>query len=127
MRKFLPLILALCLLSGCSRDNIWCQLVLVPQMPEGEEIAALTIDSSLQGNYLRNINTLEMYSFPALVGGRLRLTVLKGFYAISFDGVAELSFGREKKVRFTAYSTEANSVCLVEDECILTLPLIVLK
>ena len=127
MRKFLPLILALCLLSGCSKDNIWCQLVLVPQMPEGEEIASLTIDPSLQGNFLRNVNTLETYNYPALVGGRMRLTVLKGFYAMSFDGVAELTNGRERKVRFTAYSTEANSVSLVEDECTLTLPLIVLK
>ncbi|MBP3257748.1 MAG: hypothetical protein IJV63_00110 [Bacteroidales bacterium] len=127
MRKFLPLILALCLLSGCSKDNIWCQLVLVPQMPEGEEIASLTIDPSLQGNFLRNVNTLETYNYPALVAGRMRVTVLKGFYALSFDGVAELTNGRERKVRFTAYSTEANSVSLVEDECTLTLPLIVLK
>ncbi len=118
---------ALALTSGCSRQEIWSTLVLRAQMPDGEEIAMITIDPSIEGNVIRNINTLEKYDFPAFIGGTARLTVLKGLYVISFDAVAELTDGREKKVRFSGYSTEANAAEVVDDEVTLNLNLTVLK
>lgn len=130
MRKILSALILLCLLglsSGCSRENIWCSLTLVPECPDGASIATWTVDPSLKGNFIRNVNTLETYSFPQLVGGKGRLKVMKGMYAISFDAVAEMEDGSYRKLRFSLYSTEANAVAVLEDEVTLSLSLTVLK
>ncbi len=130
MRKSLTALLLLVLLglaTGCTRENIWCTLVLVPEHPDGIGIASWEIDSSLKGNYIRNVNTLETYSFPQLIAGKGRVKVMKGMYALSFDAVAELEDGSYRKVRFTGYSTEANAVAVLDDDVTLTLPLTLLK
>jgi len=123
----LLLLPALIVLGGCSREEIYCQVTLNVVMPGGETVSLLSIDPSVRGNFFRNINTLETYDFPLIAANRGRMTVLKGLYAISFDGVAELDSGVDRKVRFTDYSTEAHAVSLLEDQVELTLPLTVLK
>ena len=127
MKRLLGITALLLLITGCTRESIWCDLVLQARMPDGESIVMLTVDPSLDGNFLRNVNTLETYDIPAFINGTARLRVLKGLYVLAFDGVAELEDGREKKVRFAGHTTEANAFQALEDDVTLPLTLVVLR
>ena len=127
MKKILGITVFLLLAAGCTRENIWCDLVLQAQIPDGGKIVMMTVDPALDGNYLRNINTLETYDIPVFVNGTARVKVLKGLYVLAFDATAELESGQEKKVRFSGHTTEANAFSALEDEVTLPLTLIVLR
>ena len=118
---------ALLLVSCAKQEDVMCSLTLTAQMPSGEKIVALNVDSQSGGNYFRNLNTGETYTIPRLVNGRANMTILKGVYVISFDGVAALSDGKGKKVRCAQYATLLTAVTLTEDTQNLELPLIVLQ
>ena len=128
MKRIILIVLTALLLAACTKqEEVMCQLTLTAQMPSGEKIVALTVDQKSTGNYFRNLNTGETYPIPLIVNGKATLSVLKGVYVISFDGVAALSDGSAKKVRCADFATLLTAVSLTEDVQTLELPLILMQ
>lgn len=135
MRKVICILLtALLGLSSCVKQaetDVFCSLSLTAVMPDGSNIMQMTVDNTLPGNFIRNVNTMQRYDFPVFVnnhGGPLR--VRKGVYTIAFDAlarIAETSGLVEKKVRFVAYSSPDNAIELTGDSADVELKLIVLE
>ena len=134
MRKVLCILLSAMLLSSCVKQvetDVFCSLSLTAVMPDGTDIMQMTVDNSLPGNFLRNVNTMQEYEIPVFVnnhGGPVR--VRKGIYTIAFDGIARIvgeSGLVEKKVRFVAYNSPDKAVMLLEDSADVKLELIVLE
>ena len=101
-RHFLLLLLLLAGAAGCSKNaeqEIFCDLTLSVQTPDGVGVNVLQIDNDTEGNILRNLNTRETFRFPVFIAGKCRLQVLRGVYEISFDGTAALDNGRTRRVR----------------------------
>lgn len=120
MRKCLYII-ALLLIAACSKhagDELCCNLTLRLVSPFEQPIIALSVDNSLPGNFLRNLNTGEEYDFPVFVNGKCEITVLRGVYVISFDGIAGLADGSGKLVRCSDYSSTNNAVTVTEDKTV---------
>lgn len=106
MKRITLIALTALLLASCAKqEDVMCLLTLTAQMPSGEKIVALNVDSQSGGNYFRNLNTGETYAIPMLVNGKASMNILKGVYVISFDGIAALSDGKGKKVRCAQYAT----------------------
>lgn len=124
MKKF-ALILSLLVLVSCSRQNLFCRVTL--QVDSAQPVVALTVDNSLEGNYFRNLNTGETYSFPVFVNGKCELQVLKGVYVLAFDGVASGADGTARRVRSAQYATMLDAVTLTADEATVTLKLLELQ
>lgn len=122
MKKF-ALILALLPLVACSKQSLFCRVTL--QMDAELPVVALKVDNSLPGNYFRNLNTGETYAYPVAVNGKCELTVLKGVYVLSFDGVAALEDGSACRVRCTQHATAMDAVTLTAEE--VTVPLKLIK
>lgn len=120
--KKLALILFLSLLISCTRQNLFCRVTL--QVEAERPMVALTVDNSLEGNYLRNLNTGETYPFPVFVNGKCEVQVLKGVYVLAFDGVAAYADGTARRVRSAQYATMLDAVTLAEDEAVVTLKLL---
>lgn len=123
--KKLALILSLLVLVSCSRQNLFCRVTL--QVESEQPIVALTVDNSLEGNYFRNLNTGETYSFPVFVNGKCELQVLKGVYVLAFDGVAAGADGTARRVRSAQYATMLDAVTLTADDATVTLKLLELQ
>ena len=117
MRKCLYII-AVLLITACSKqvaDDLCCNLTLKLISPFEQPIIALSVDNSLPGNFIRNLNTGEEYDFPVFVNGKCEINVLKGVYVISFDGTAALPDGSGRLVRSSEFSSPNNAVTLTED------------
>ena len=124
MKKF-ALIWSLLVLVSCSRQNLFCRVTL--QVDSAQPIVALTVDNSLEGNYFRNLNTGETYSFPVFVNGKCELQVLKGVYVLAFDGVAAGADGTARRGRSAQYATMLDAVTLTADDATVTLKLLELQ
>ncbi len=129
MRKSL-LILVLFVLSACTKtgsDDLFCHVTLRVSPVQEETVVALNIDNTLAGNFFQNLNTGEKYNYPMFVNGKCEMTVLKGVYVLSFDGTAAFADGTGRRVRCTEHNSPNTAVQLLEDQCELTLELLVLQ
>ena len=126
MKKTLLILLAFLLLS-CSKAPVrplWCAVELEAVLPGGTAIRSISVDSSLPGNFIRNLNTGEEYAIPAFVSGRASLQVLKGYYLIAFDGEATLSDGSVVRVRSAQYNSTTTAAALTDNAVRLELTLL---
>lgn len=125
MRKLVVILCSLLLAVSCSKEeNLWCNVSIEASLASGEKLTAITIDSSKDGNYFRNLNTLEEYKYPTLVNGKGILRVLKGVYVLSFDGIATLENGSVKRVRCSEHSMPLSAAVLTGDNETLVLNLV---
>lgn len=130
-----PLVICLSLLSGtlcgCEKnpdDDIFTIVtmnVTCPAVKAG--IERVEIDNSLDGSFIRDLNTRQTYEIPVFQVGSATVRLRKGIYMISFDGKAVFSDGQRKKVRFAGYNSPMTSVTLLGDKETLNLELTVLK
>ena len=129
MKKILLTIIAVLALAGCekSSQDIHCLVTLQVNIPGREAPVSIVADQSLDGTMFRNINTLEDYSIPVITGGVAQLQVLKGIYMIAFDADAVFADGIRLRVRSAQYNSPEKSVRLVDDNCTVTLNLVVLQ
>ena len=129
MKKILLTIIAVLALAGCekSSQDIHCLVTLQVNIPGREAPVSIVADQSLDGTMFRNINTLEDYSIPVITGGVAQLQVLKGIYMIAFDADAVFADGTRLRVRSAQYNSPEKSVRLVDDNCTVTLNLVVLQ
>ena len=119
------------LLCGCekdSRQNVFTIVtinVTCPSVRAG--IERVEVDNSLDGSFIRDLNTRQEYEIPVFQVGTTTVKLKKGIYLISFDGKAVFSDGQRKKVRFAAYNSPATAVGLLNDNETLNLELTVLR
>lgn len=125
---FLMLPLILC---GCEKDsgqNIFTIVTINVTCPSVEAaIERVEVDNSLDGSFIRDLNTRQEYEIPVFQVGTTTVKLKKGIYMISFDGKAVFSDGQRKKVRFAAYNSPATAVELLNDKETLNLELTVLR
>ena len=125
---FITLLILLC---GCEKDSgqniftIVTMNVTCPSVSAG--IERVEVDNSLEGSFIRDLNTRQEYEIPTFQVGTATVKLRKGIYMISFDGKAVFSDGQRKKVRFAGYNSPMTSVTLLNDKETLNLELTVLK
>lgn len=118
-------------LCGCEKDsgqNVFTIVtinVTCPSVSAG--IERVEVDNSLDGSFIRDLNTRQEYEIPTFQVGTATVKLRKGLYMISFDGKAVFSDGRRKTVRFAGYNSPMTSVALLNDTETLNLELTVLK
>ncbi len=118
-------------LCGCEKDsgqNVFTIVtinVTCPSVSAG--IERVEVDNSLDGSFIRDLNTRQEYEIPPFQVGTATVKLRKGLYMISFDGKAVFSDGQRKKVRFAGYNSPMTSVTLLNDSETLNLELTVLK
>ena len=88
------------------------------------ELVSIRVDNSLKGNFFRNLNTGEEYSYPLFVNGSCALKVLKGVYIFAFDGTATLPDGSTCRVRCYEHRSPNDSVNILDDDVELTFELL---
>ncbi len=119
------------LLCGCEKDsgqNIFTIVTLNVTCPSvNAEIERVEVDNSLDGSFIRDLNTRQEYEIPVFQVGTTTVKLKKGIYLISFDGKAVFSDGQRKKVRFAGHNSPSTAVELLNDKEILNLELTVLK
>lgn len=130
-RLIIDLILLSAAVCGCEKnpdENIFTIVtmnVTCPAVKAG--IERVEIDNSLDGSFIRDLNTRQEYEIPTFQVGSATVKLRKGIYMISFDGKAVFSDGQRKKVRFAGYNSPMTSVTLLGDKETLNLELTVLK
>ncbi len=118
-------------LCGCEKDpgqnvfTIVTMNVTCPSVSAG--IERVEVDNTLDGSFIRDLNTRQEYEIPTFQVGTATVKLRKGIYMISFDGKAVFSDGQRKKVRFAGYNSPMTSVTLLNDKETLDLELTVLK
>lgn len=125
---FLTLAVLLC---GCEKDpgqNVYTIVTLNVTCPSvNAGIERVDVDNSLDGSFIRDLNTKQEYEIPTFQVGTATVKLRKGIYMISFDGKAVFSDGQRKKVRFAGYNSPMTSVVLLNDKETLNLELTVLR
>lgn len=118
-------------LCGCEKDsgqNVFSIVILNVACPSvSAGIERVEVDNSLDGSFIRDLNTRQEYDIPTFQVGTATVKLRKGIYMISFDGKAVFSDGQRKKVRFAGYNSPMTSVTLLNDKETLNLELTVLK
>ena len=87
------LLTAILFLTSCEVDggeNIYSEVDFSVCLPDSAQIAILRIDYTLEGTFLRNINTRHEYTLPAFINNRCHIRLRKGIYVLSFDGPLRL-------------------------------------
>ena len=119
------------LLCGCEKysgQNVFTIVTLNVTCPSvNAEIERVEVDNSLDGSFIRDLNTRQEYEIPVFQVGTTTVKLKKGIYLISFDGKAVFSDGQRKKVRFAGHNSPSTAVELLNDKEILNLELTVLK
>ena len=119
------------ILCGCEKNtgqNIFTIVTINVTCPSVEAaIERVEVDNSLDGSFIRDLNTRQEYEIPTFQVGTTTVKLKKGIYMISFDGKAVFSDGQRKKIRFAAYNSPATAVELLNDKETLNLELTVLK
>ena len=116
--------------SGCTEYDdagLFTSLTLETELPDGAKAVLVTADNSLKGTFIRNVNTLQSFDYPAFVNGRCTLRIPRGVYMLSFDGTATLDDGSKIKVRYAGNNTYESAVTLLEENEKMVLKLTVLK
>lgn len=118
-------------LCSCEKDsgqNVFSIVTLNVTCPSvSAGIESVEVDNSLDGSFIRDLNTRQEYDIPTFQVGTATVKLRKGIYMISFDGKAVFSDGQRKKVRFAGYNSPMTSVTLLNDKETLNLELTVLK
>ncbi len=118
-------------LYGCEKDsnqNIFTIVTLNVTCPSvNAEIERVEVDNSLDGSFIRDLNTRQEYEIPVFQVGTTTVKLKKGIYMISFDGKAVFSDGQRKKVRFAGHNSPSTAVELLNDKETLNLELTVLR
>lgn len=118
-------------LCGCEKDsgqNVFTIVTMnVTCLSVNAGIERVEVDNSLDGSFIRDLNTKQEYEIPTFQVGTATVKLRKGIYMISFDGKAVFSDGQRKKVRFSGYNSPMTSVTLLNDKETLNLELTVLK
>lgn len=118
MKKTLFIACLLALLCGCSKpveQNLYSQVTLQLELPDGRQAVSVTVDPALPGNQFRNLNTGINYPYPTFVNNQGRLQVQKGVYVIAFDGEALFADGSRARVRFSSWGSPSTAVNLMGD------------
>ena len=128
MRKLIYiLILAVAFTASEKSQDLNCLVTLNVEIDGQDAPISVAADHSLAGTMFRNINTLENYTIPVIAGGTTQMQVLKGIYMIAFDADAILADGSSRRVRSSQYSSPEKAVNLTDNNCTVTLKLIVLQ
>lgn len=112
------LLTAILFLTSCEVDggeNIYSEVDFSVCLPDSAQIAILRIDYTLEGTFLRNINTRHEYTLPAFINNRCHIRLRKGIYVLSFDGTATLADGTVRRVRFAGHSVNRDALSLTGD------------
>lgn len=126
----LPFLLAALLCVSCEDDTdgvLFCDVTLLPSLPDGRAIVRMEVDTTLASTYLRNVNNRRSYDFPIFVNNRGSVRVQKGVYLISFDAVASFADGTSARVRCSEHSNAERAVNLLADTEAVTLNLTLIK
>ena len=114
----LPLLLLGQVCASCE-DNadqlLFCDVTLMPALPDGRTIVRMEVDTTLASTYLRNVNNRQNYEFPIFVNNRGTVRVQKGVYLISFDARATFSDGTTARVRSSQHANPEKAVTLLND------------
>lgn len=129
--RYIPA-LAVCVVmfSACTEYDdaaLFTSLTLETELPDGAKAVLVTADNSLRGTFIRNVNTLQTFDYPAFVGGRCTVRIPRGVYMLSFDGTAVLEDGSKLKVRYAGNNTYESAVTLLDANETMILELTVLK
>lgn len=130
MKKFLLILCLAAFPGGCTKPSVQvlhCRLSLKLELPDGLRAVSVTVDPSLPGNQLRNLNTGINYPYPVFVNNSGELQVQKGVYVMAFDGEALFADGTRSTVRFSAWGTPATAVNLMGDTEVLHLKLTLIR
>lgn len=124
-RGFTIILFLLPLVLSCGRgvDDIYSNVSLKAVCGD-MDLVSIRVDNSLKGNFFRNLNTGEEYSYPLFVNGGCALKVLKGVYIFAFDGTATLPDGSTCRVRCYEHRSPNDSVNILEDDVELTFELL---
>ena len=130
LRRILAAALCAVMFSGCTKYDdagLFTSLTLETELPDGAKAVLVTADNSLKGTFIRNVNTLQSFDYPAFVNGSCTLRIPRGVYMLSFDGTATLDDGSKIKVRYAGNNTYDSAVTLLEENEKMVLKLTVLK
>ena len=85
-------------LCGCEKDsgqNVFSIVTLNVTCPSvSAGIERVEVDNSLDGSFIRDLNTRQEYDIPTFQVGTATVKLRKGIYMISFDGKAVFSDGQ---------------------------------
>lgn len=128
MRKLIYILILAAAFTACEKSqDLNCLVTLNVEIDGQDAPISVAADHSLAGTMFRNINTLENYTIPVIAGGTTQMQVLKGIYMIAFDADAILADGSSRRVRSSQYSSPEKAVNLTDNNCSVTLKLIVLQ
>ena len=119
----LSLLLPLVLSCGRGIDDIYSTVTLNAVCGD-MDLVSIRVDNSQKGNFFRNLNTGEEYSYPMFVNGGCTLKILKGVYIFAFDGTATLPDGSTCRVRCYEHRSPNDSVNILDDDVELTFELL---
>lgn len=119
----LSLLLPLVLSCGRGVDDIYSTVTLNAVCGD-MNLVSIRVDNSQKGNFFRNLNTGEEYSYPMFVNGACTLKILKGVYIFAFDGTATLPDGSTCRVRCYEHRSPNDSVNILDDDVELTFELL---
>lgn len=119
----LSLLLPLVLSCGRGVDEIYSTVTLNAVCGD-MNLVSIRVDNSQKGNFFRNLNTGEEYSYPMFVNGNCTLKILKGVYIFAFDGTATLPDGSTCRVRCYEHRSPNDSVNILDDSVDLTFELL---
>ncbi len=119
----LSLLLPLVLSCGRGVDEIYSTVTLNAVCGD-MNLVSIRVDNSQKGNFFRNLNTGEEYSYPMFVNGNCTLKILKGVYIFAFDGTATLPDGSTCRVRCYEHRSPNDSVNILDDSVELTVELL---
>lgn len=117
--------LLLQLVLSCERgvDEIYSTVTLNAVCGD-MNLVSIRVDNTQKGNFFRNLNTGEEYSYPMFVNGTCTLKILKGVYIFAFDGIATLPDGSTCRVRCYEHRSPNDSVNILDDSEDLTFELL---
>ncbi len=117
--------LLLPLVLSCERgvDEIYSTVTLNAVCGD-MNLVSIRVDNTQKGNFFRNLNTGEEYSYPMFVNGTCTLKILKGVYIFAFDGIATLPDGSTCRVRCYEHRSPNDSVNILDDSEDLTFELL---
>ena len=95
--------------------NIYTQVTMVAELPDGRSIVRMEADETLDGTYLRNINNRMEYEFPLFINNCGNVKLQKGVYLIAFDADATFADGTTARVRCSEYSAAETAAELLDD------------
>lgn len=110
------IIFSLCSCTGKIENNIFCNLTMKLNMADGKVPVTVTVDETITGIKLRNIETGRDFKFPIFKNGVGTVQILKGTYMISFDGDAVFEDGSIRRVRSLGHNVPAKAVYLIGDK-----------